>query len=117
VVETAGAGGVSDVPGYEVILKGRDPQDAIFIQPRLRVCGGYRPPPRAQMAFGSPRDGTVVGTSCSFEYLYTIRYLFLLWPGLLEPGWETNPEIWGAGPRGRPGKDIHGYGRSPDHDL
>ena len=90
--------------GYEVILKGRDPRDAIFISSRAcGVCGGVHSTTSAlalEMAFGIPPPpmGTVArNLLLSLEYLYDHPlHLFLLaGPDFSEPAVrETNPEIW-----------------------
>ena len=72
--------------GYEVILKGRDPRDAIFISSRAcGVCGGVHSNCSAEaieMAFGiaPPPMGTVVrnlGQAAEFMYDHPL-HLFLL---------------------------------------
>src|SRR5215208_691233 len=106
--------------GYEVILKGRDPRDAIFISSRAcGVCGGVHSTTAAlalEMAFGiaPPPMGTVArNLLLSLEYLYDHPlHLFLLaGPDFSEPAVrETNPEIWERALGARaPGADIHGY--------
>ena len=90
--------------GYEVILKGRDPRDAIFISSRAcGVCGGVHSTTAAlalEMAFGvaPPPMGTVArNLLLSLEYLYDHPlHLFLLaGPDYSETAVrETNPEIW-----------------------
>jgi hydrogenase large subunit len=107
--------------GYEVILKGRDPRDAIFISSRAcGVCGGVHSTTSAlalEMAFGvqPPPMGSVArNLLLSLEYLYDHPlHLFLLaGPDFSEPAIkETNPEIWGEAERASaPGADVHGYG-------
>src|SRR5215207_6400427 len=106
--------------GYEVILKGRDPRDAIFISSRAcGVCGGVHSTTSAlalEMAFGiSPPPMGIVARNIllSTEYLYDHPlHLFLLaGPDYSEPAVrETNPEVWERALSARaPGKDIHGY--------
>src|ERR671932_175006 len=63
--------------GYEIILKGRDPRDAIFISSRAcGVCGGVHSNAAAyaiEMAFGvaPPPMGTVVRNLAeTAEFLY-----------------------------------------------
>jgi len=90
--------------GYEVILKGRDPRDAIFISSRAcGVCGGVHATASAlalEMAFGiSPPPMGIVARNLllSIEYLYDHPlHLFLLaGPDFSEPAVrETNPELW-----------------------
>src|SRR3712207_3786834 len=106
--------------GYEVILKGRDPRDAIFISSRAcGVCGGVHSTTSAlalEMAFGihPPPMGIVArNLLLSLEYLYDHPlHLFLLaGPDFSEPAVrETNPELWERAQRaGAPGKATHGY--------
>ena len=106
--------------GYEVILKGRDPRDAIFISSRAcGVCGGVHSTASAlalEMAFGihPPPMGVVArNLLLSLEYLYDHPlHLFLLaGPDFSEPAVrETNPELWeralGAS---APSRATHGY--------
>jgi hydrogenase large subunit len=105
--------------GYEVILKGRDPRDAIFISSRAcGVCGGVHSTCSAlaiEMAFGiqPPPMGTVArNLLLSLEYLYDHPlHLFLLaGPDFSEPAVrETNPELWDrAQSATAAGKDVHG---------
>jgi hydrogenase large subunit len=107
--------------GYEVILKGRDPRDAIFISSRAcGVCGGVHSTTAAlalEMAFGiAPPPMGVVARNIllSVEYLYDHPlHLFLLaGPDYSEPAVRaTNPELWAQAERTpAPGKDVHGYG-------
>jgi len=90
--------------GYEVILKGRDPRDAIFISSRAcGVCGGVHSTTAAltlEMAFGiqPPPLGIVVRNMClAAEFLYDHPlHLFLL----AGPDYSasivsvTNPSLW-----------------------
>jgi hydrogenase large subunit len=106
--------------GYEVILKGRDPRDAIFISSRAcGVCGGVHSTTAAlalEMAFGihPPPMGTVArNLLLSLEYLYDHPlHLFLLaGPDYSEPAVrETNPELWERA-QGAPaeGRGLHGF--------
>src|ERR671923_744359 len=107
--------------GYEVILKGRDPRDAIFISSRAcGVCGGVHSTTAAmalEMAFGiqPPPMGIVArNLLLSLEYLYDHPlHLFLLaGPDFSEPAVrETNPEIWErAVGTAAPSKETHGCG-------
>src|SRR5215210_6238239 len=107
--------------GYEIILKGRDPRDAIYISSRAcGVCGGVHSTASAlalEMAFGihPPPMGIVArNLLLSLEYLYDHPlHLFLLaGPDYSEPAVrETNPELWGrAQSTTAPGRDVHGYG-------
>jgi hydrogenase large subunit len=106
--------------GYEIILKGRDPRDAIFISSRAcGVCGGVHSTCSAlalEMAFGihPPPMGIVArNLLLSLEYLYDHPlHLFLLaGPDYSEPAVrETNPELWGrAQATPAAGKGTHGY--------
>lgn len=106
--------------GYEIILKGRDPRDAIFISSRAcGVCGGVHATVAAEameMAFGlqPPPLGIVVRNMLlALEYLYDHPlHLFLLAgpdysQALVEP---SNPEIMErARHTPAPGSNIHGY--------
>jgi len=90
--------------GYEIILKGRDPRDAIFISSRAcGVCGGVHATTSAlacEMAFGihPPPMGVVArNLMLGVEYLYDhpIHLSLLAGPDFSEPAVrETNPEIW-----------------------
>jgi len=106
--------------GYEVILKGRDPRDAIFISSRAcGVCGGVHATCSAlacEMAFGiqPPPLGTVArNLLLSIEYLYDhpIHLGLLAGPDFSEPAVrDTNPEIWERAEHTRaPGRAMHGY--------
>ena len=106
--------------GYEVILKGRDPRDAIFISSRAcGVCGGVHATTSAmalEMAFGirPPPMGVVArNLLLSIEYLYDHPlHLFLLaGPDFSEPAVrETNPEVWEQAQRSpAAGRGIHGF--------
>src|SRR5918997_5235607 len=106
--------------GYEVILKGRDPRDAIFISSRAcGVCGGVHSTCSALAlgrAFGihPPPMGIVArNLLLSLEYLYDHPlHLFLLaGPDYSEPAVrETNPELWERAQGARaPSQDLHGY--------
>ena len=106
--------------GYELILKGRDPRDAIFISSRAcGVCGGVHATASAlacEMAFGihPPPMGTVArNLLLAIEYLYDhpIHLSLLAGPDFSEAAVrETNPEIWAQaeGTRAR-GHATHGY--------
>ena len=106
--------------GYEVILKGRDPRDAIFISSRAcGVCGGVHATTSAmalEMAFGirPPPMGVVArNLLLSIEYLYDHPlHLFLLaGPDFSEPAVrETNPEIWERAQHSPArGRGVHGF--------
>lgn len=106
--------------GYEVILKGRDPRDAIFISSRAcGVCGGVHATVAAEameMAFGlkPPPLGIIVRNMLlALEYLYDHPlHLFLLAgpdysQALVEP---SNPELMERAKRtAAPHADTHGY--------
>ncbi|MBA2359535.1 MAG: nickel-dependent hydrogenase large subunit [Actinobacteria bacterium] len=106
--------------GYEVILKGRDPRDAIFISSRAcGVCGGVHATCSAlalEMAFGiSPPPMGIIARNLllSIEYLYDHPlHLFLLaGPDYSEPAVrETNPELWERAQRSTaPSRNLHGF--------
>jgi hydrogenase large subunit len=106
--------------GYEVILKGRDPRDAIFISSRAcGVCGGVHATVAAEameMAFDikPPPLGIVVRNMLlGLEYLYDHPlHLFLLaGPDYSQSLVETsNPEIMDKAWRTpAAGANIHGY--------
>src|ERR687884_2004150 len=106
--------------GYEVILKGRAPRDAIFIPSRAcGVCGGVHSTCSAlalEMAFGihPPPMGVVArNLLLSLEYLYDHPlHLFLLaGPDYSEPAVrETNPELWAQAERTPArGAATHGF--------
>ncbi len=90
--------------GYEVILKGRDPRDAIFISSRAcGVCGGVHANCSAEaieMAFGvtPPPLGIIVrnmGQAAEFLYDHPLHLFLLAGPDYSEPIVKaTNPEIW-----------------------
>lgn len=106
--------------GYEVILKGRDPRDAIFISSRAcGVCGGVHATCSAEameMAFGlqPPPLGIVVRNMLlALEYLYDHPlHLFLLAgpdysQALVQP---TNPALFERAQKtAAPHAHIHGY--------
>jgi len=106
--------------GYEVILKGRDPRDAIFISSRAcGVCGGVHSTTAAlalEMAFGihPPPMGVVArNLLLSLEYLYDhpLHLFILAGPDFSEPAVrETNPELWERAERSAaPRAAVHGY--------
>ena len=90
--------------GYEVILKGRDPRDAIFISSRAcGVCGGVHANCAAEaveMAFGvaPPPMGTIIrnlGQAAEFLYDHPLHLFLLAGPDYSEPIIRaTNPEVW-----------------------
>ncbi len=107
--------------GYEIILKGRDPRDAIYISSRAcGVCGGVHATTAAlalEMAFGvkPPPLGIVArNLLLSIEYLYDHPlHLFLLaGPDFSEPAVRaTNPELWERAQRTpAASKAIHKFG-------
>ncbi len=106
--------------GYEVILKGRDPRDAIFISSRAcGVCGGVHATCAAQaieMAFDvkPPPLGIVVrNLLLAIEYLYDHPlHLFLLaGPDYSQMQVEaTTPTLWEKATRAEaPGAAMHGF--------
>ncbi len=106
--------------GYEIILKGRDPRDAIFISSRAcGVCGGVHATASAlacEMAFGikPPPMGVVArNLLLSTEYLYDhpIHLSLLAGPDFSEQAVrETNPEIWERARNTKTrGGAVHGY--------
>ena len=106
--------------GYEVILKGRDPRDAIFISSRAcGVCGGVHATTSAlclEMAFGiSPPPMGVVARNLmlAIEFLYdnSIHLGLLAGPDFSEPAIrETNPELWDRAQGWTcPNTGLHGY--------
>jgi hydrogenase large subunit len=106
--------------GYEVILQGRDPRDAIFISSRAcGVCGGVHANTSAlaiEMAFGihpPPMGITARNLLQAIEYLYDhpIHLSLLAGPDFSEPAIrDTNPEIWERALSSRlAGRSIHGY--------
>ncbi|GAC1329846.1 MAG: nickel-dependent hydrogenase large subunit [Candidatus Dormibacteria bacterium] len=106
--------------GYELILQGRDPRDAIFISSRAcGVCGGVHSVTSAlamDMAFGvtPPPLGTMIrnlGLSMEFMYDHPLHLFLLAGPDYSEQAIkETNPEVWErAVTTPAAGKDWHGY--------
>ncbi|WP_299433641.1 nickel-dependent hydrogenase large subunit [uncultured Meiothermus sp.] len=107
--------------GYEVILKGRDPRDAIFISSRAcGVCGGVHATVSAEaleMAFDirPPRLGILLrNLLLGLEYLYDHPlHLFLLaGPDYSESLIRaTNPSLWDKARKTlAPRAEHHGYG-------
>lgn len=106
--------------GYEVVLKGRDPRDAIFVSSRAcGVCGGVHATVAAlaiEMAYGiqPPPLGVVVRNMLlALEYLYdNPLHLFLLAgpdysQAMVEP---TNPTLWARAETAEaPRAGIHGF--------
>lgn len=106
--------------GYEVILQGRDPRDAIFVSSRAcGACGGVHPTASAlacEMAFGiqAPPMGIVArNLMVALEYLWDRpTHLFTrVGPDYSEPVVRaTNPELWELAQRTpAPGRGTHGY--------
>ncbi len=106
--------------GYEIIMKGRDPRDAIFITSRAcGVCGGVHSATAAlgiEMAFGitPPPLGVIVrNLLLSLEFLYDHPlHLFLLAgpdysEAMVKP---SNPGVWEKATQTEaPGAATHGY--------
>src|SRR5919206_3738629 len=90
--------------GYEIILQGRDPRDAIFISSRAcGVCGGVHSNAAAEaieMAFGvaPPPMGTIVrnlGQAGEFLYDHPLHLFLLAGPDYSEVIVKaTNPEYF-----------------------
>jgi len=106
--------------GYEIILQGRDPRDAIFISSRAcGVCGGVHSVTSAMaldMAFGvtPPPLGTVVRNmllAAEFLYDHPLHIFLLAGPDYCESAVRaTNPEVWEQAVRtGTRHGDVHGY--------
>ncbi len=106
--------------GYEVILKGRDPRDAIFISSRAcGVCGGVHANAAAEaieMAFGvaPPPMGIAVrnlGQAAEFLYDHPLHLYLLAGPDYSEAViGATNPEILEKARKTRaPHADVHGF--------
>ncbi|MDQ3719950.1 MAG: nickel-dependent hydrogenase large subunit [Actinomycetota bacterium] len=106
--------------GYEVILEGRDPRDAIFISSRAcGVCGGVHATASAlacEMAFGiqPPPMGILTrNLMVATEYLHDRpTHLFTrVGPDYCEQVVrETNPELWErALATPAPGRGTHGF--------
>lgn len=106
--------------GYEVIMVGRDPRDAIFITSRAcGVCGGVHSTCSAlamEMAFGiqPPPLGIVVRNlmlAAEFLYDHPLHLFLLAGPDYSQVIVKaTNPEIWDkAETTEAPGAAVHGY--------
>jgi len=106
--------------GYEVILKGRDPRDAIFISSRAcGVCGGVHSTCAAltlEMAFGitPPPLGVVVRNmllAAEFLYDHPLHLFLLAGPDYSQMAVEnTNPELWELAQRTPSDHgNVHGY--------
>ncbi len=111
--------------GYEIIMMGRDPRDAIYITSRAcGVCGGVHATCSAlatEMAIGvrPPPLGIVLRNMLlSLEYLYdNPLHLFLLaGPDYSESiVKQTNPELLARAERTpAPHSSVHGYGTVAD---
>ncbi|MGI8684049.1 MAG: nickel-dependent hydrogenase large subunit, partial [Acidimicrobiales bacterium] len=106
--------------GYEMILKGRDPRDAIFVSSRAcGVCGGVHAHAAAyaiEMAMGvaPPPMGTVIRNmqeSAEMGYDNPLHLYLLAGPDYSESVVRTvNPELWPKAERWLcPGVDHHGF--------
>jgi len=106
--------------GYEVILMGRDPRDAIFISSRAcGVCGGVHSHASAyaiEMAMGltPPPLGTVVrnlAESAEMGYDNPLHLYLLAGPDYSESVVRTvNPELWPKAEKWLcPGAEHHGF--------
>lgn len=116
--------------GYEVILKGRDPRDAIFISSRAcGVCGGVHATCSAlaiEMAFGikPPPLGIVIrnlALSMEFTWDNTMHLFMLAGPDYSEQVIRrTNPLLWErAKSASTRFGDVHGYKTMAElfHDM
>lgn len=106
--------------GYEVVLQGRDPRDAIFVSSRAcGVCGGVHATVSAlaiEMAFGikPPPLGIIVRNMLlAIEFLYdNPLHLFLLAgpdysQAMVEP---TNPTLWARAQKTEAARaGVHGF--------
>ncbi|MGH9268365.1 MAG: nickel-dependent hydrogenase large subunit, partial [Acidimicrobiales bacterium] len=106
--------------GYEVILRGRDPRDAIFVSSRAcGVCGGVHAHAAAyaiEMAMGltPPPLGTVVRNmqeAAEMGYDNPLHLYLLAGPDYCEAVVKaSNPELWPRAERWQcPGAAIHGF--------
>jgi hydrogenase large subunit len=106
--------------GYEVIMNGRDPRDAIFITSRAcGVCGGVHAIAAVkamEMALGivPPPLGIIVRNlmlAMEFDYDHPLHLFLLAGPDYSQLVVEsTNPGVWEASKRAEaPGRDLHGY--------
>jgi hydrogenase large subunit len=106
--------------GYEVILKGRDPTDAIHISSRAcGVCGGVHATCAAmalEMAFGvAPPPLAVIarnlGEAAELVYDHTLHLFLLAGPDYSAPLVQrTTPSLWGRAERA-PARGVmtHGF--------
>ncbi|MGH9281392.1 MAG: nickel-dependent hydrogenase large subunit [Acidimicrobiales bacterium] len=106
--------------GYEVILQGRDPRDAIFVSSRAcGVCGGVHSHAAAyaiEMAMGltPPPLGTIIRNmqeSAEMGYDNPLHLYLLAGPDYSESVVRSvNPELWPIAERWLcPGVDHHGF--------
>src|SRR5829696_753177 len=107
--------------GYEVIMVGRDPRDAIYITSRAcGVCGGVHSTCSAlaiEMAIGCqpPPLGVLIrNLALALEFLYDHPLHLHLLAGpdysaaIIEP---TNPSLYARAKKTEaPHRDVHGYG-------
>ncbi len=116
--------------GYEVILKGRDPRDAIFISSRAcGVCGGVHSTCSAlaiEMAFGicpPPLAIVIRNLALSMEFVWdNMMHLFLLaGPDYSESALKkTEPGLWDRALKTETQYGmLHGYTKMSDifHDM
>lgn len=106
--------------GYEVILKGRDPRDAMFISSRAcGVCGGVHSTASAEaieMAFGisPPPLGIVLrdlALALDFLYDHPLHLFLLAGPDYSQVVVEaTNPSMWEKAQKTEaPNASVHTY--------
>jgi hydrogenase large subunit len=111
--------------GYEVILKGRDPRDAIFISSRAcGVCGGVHSVTAAlgiEMALGiqPPPLGIALRNmllATEFLYDHPLHLFLLAGPDYSEQAVRsTNPEVWELATRTPATRaSVHGYAHISD---
>ncbi len=106
--------------GYEVILKGRDPRDAMFISSRVcGVCGGVHSVASSlamEMAFGigvPPMGGALRNIQLALDFMVDnpVHLYLLAGPDYSQVVIErTNPSLWEAAKKTetRHG-DVHGF--------
>jgi len=106
--------------GYEVILMGRDPRDAIFVSSRAcGVCGGVHAHASAYaieqaMGIAPPPLGTVVRNmqeAAEMGYDNPLHLYLLAGPDYSEAVVRgANPELWPLAERWKcPNADLHGF--------
>lgn len=111
--------------GYEIILMGRDPRDAIFVSSRAcGVCGGVHAHASAyaiEMAMGlqPPPMGTVVrnlGEAAEMGLDNPLHLYILAGPDYSESVVkQTNPEMWPKAEKWKcPGHQVHGFATMAD---